>query len=459
MPSPRFQRAEQILRTLINRVVARSNLTDVSDTSSVKHVLSAVARTTDEFYFQLANVLEAFDINTARGDDLDRRAQEIMGLDKRRRGSAKAVGVVVFGRSNTSTLVNVPAGTAAETSDGVAVVTTAPTSIGIGDTESAPVAAIARFAGAAGNIPSGTVIRLPQKPAGVLTVTNPSSFTSGRDKETDDEFRTRIRDYVASLARSTVRALEFAARDVELPSGQRVVFANAVEDIVHRGFVTLYVDDGSGTAETTAAVVGEIVTAGLLGPPADAAVGGELRLFLDNIAIKRGAGFTITSSLRGVLVDTIDFFLDETSGQLHWTPVLSTGEEITADYTRFTGLIAAVQKVINGDPADYTNFPGWKAGGVQVAVLTPGVFQQTVEVGLVLSEGYGYDLVSADVAAALTSYINTLGIGVDVLRAELTATIMGVDGVQNMTMVQPASDVTILDDQIARIVASNIILT
>lgn len=460
MATPRFLRAEQILRNLINRTVARSELTDLTDTSSIKHALSAVARTVDEFYFQLANVLDSFDLDAVAGDDLDRRIEQVMGTSGRRRKATKAAGTLVFGRPTTGTIVTIPIGTAVLTDDGVEVVTTATGTIGSGSTSSAPVAALARIAGASGNIDVGTAVKFSARPVGVVTVTNPASFTSGGDRESDDELRARGRDYIASLARSTARALEFAARSVQLSSGQRVVYARCVTDLLRPAYSDLFIDDGTGAASSSVVVVGENLCAGLTGPPSNSAVGGEVTLFTDQAPILRGVGLTLTSSTRGLLTEGVaaDFVYDETKGRVRFITALATAEVITADYTYLTGLVAEVQRVINGVDGDDA-YPGFKAEGVQVVVRTPGVLLQTIEAGIVVAEGYDFDGTKAAVTTALSDYVNSLSIGEDLLRAELIAVIMGVAGVLNTTLALPAADVAILDDQIARTSSGSIILS
>ena len=450
MPTQQLKRYEQILQGMINALVARSDLSDVSDSSVAKHLLAAPAREIDEFYYQLALVPDRFSIDTAVGDDLDARAAEIQPATLFRRLAAKATGQVTFSRSGTTGTVTIPIGTIVKTADGVEYVTTTVGTINNGFSSSNSVSAIAVEAGAAGNVSPGVIVKFDAKPAGVDSVTNAASFTNGADKESDDEFRARLKAYIRTLARCTPEALEFIAGSVQLDSGKRVVFAHCFEDPIDRGEVIVYVDDGSGTAEEVEVVSGESVIAG--------AVGGEEFLTLDNKPVKRAAGFTITSSTRGVLVEGTDYTLDEASAQLYFDPALTAGEDIEADYTAFTGLIAEVQKVIDGDPADRGNYPGWRAAGVRVRVLTPQILQQVVEAGITFEEGYATQDVLDEVEAAISDYINNLGISGDVIRHELIRVIMSVAGVYNCSLTSPASDVILLDDQLPRITAGNITL-
>lgn len=259
---PRFQpkRHEQIFAQMIARLVARTNLSDVGDTSVWKHVLAACARQDDEQYYQMALLLQLFSIDTATGDDLDERAKDIQPAVIYRVQAVKSTGTVVFYRTGTTGTVVIPIGTKVKTADGRVFTTTTtgtitPTSaalIGghsVGQ-DSGLVSVIADEAGLSGNASSGTVVKFESKPAGVDGVTNLTSFAWGLDKETDDHFRQRLKDFVRGLARCTVQAIEAGVvGQVDEDTGATILFANVVEDIIDRGNVYLYVDDGTGTAE------------------------------------------------------------------------------------------------------------------------------------------------------------------------------------------------------------------
>lgn len=577
------KRQEQILAQMIAKVISRTDLSDVADSSSVKQVLSAAARQDDEIYYQLILLLQLFSIDTATGDDLDQRAAEIQPATIARIQAQKASGSVVFSRAGTTGTVNVPIGTKVKTATGEvfttqAVATITPSSPeqvsghGVGR-DSNSVSVVADVGGASGNVASGTVTKFEGgKPSGVNEVTNLAAFTNGLDRETDDAFRQRIKDFIAGLARCTVQAIEAnVLGQVDPVSERTVTSAKAVEDIEERGEVTLYIDDGSGAIKTTTAIVGENVTQGVgsashqkgivpvtgaelidgetfvlddgtniitfefdddasvvetatlrqvvftsgdsrdtvgaairtainasailatatgdvpvvvthdSGPGntlsisdtvADtdfvvgnisAAVGGETRLFLDNKPIDDTVAISLTSSTRGALTrDTGgggDYFFNPANGQLNFDPALVQGEVITAGYTHFTGLIQFIQKVVDGDLNDRSNFPGLRAAGVRVLVLNPIVLFQSVEAVLTVSDGFTQADVVADVETAVLNYINGLGISGDVIRAELIRRIMSVAGVINVSLVTPASDVILLDDQLPRSSTANLDIT
>jgi uncharacterized phage protein gp47/JayE len=458
---------------MLARVVARSRLKDVSDTSVVKHVLSAAARADDEQYYQMTLLLQLFSIDTATGRDLDERAKDIQPAVIERRQAAKATGSVVFSRTGTSGTVAIPTGTKVKTAGGIIFTTTTTGTISPASPEQIPghgigrdsnlVSVVADQPGTDGNVAAGTMVKLVQKPPGVDEVTNPSAFSQGLDKESDDAFRNRLKRYISSLPRSTTLAIETGViGKQDQATGATILFSKAVEDPINRGFVTLYVDDGTGTAESVHTVTEENVTRGLAGPPPGSAAGGETVLYLDEKPIKDSEPSILTSSTRGVLArDTGtggDYTLNPASGQLVFDPALVTGEIITADYTFFTGLIALAQKIVDGDPDDRETFPGLRAAGVLVVVRVPQVLLQNVEVTVTVKEGFDQAEVQAAARQAIKDYINNLAISGDVIKYELAKRIMSVAGVLDIDLTTPTQNVIILDDQLARTTDTNIIV-
>lgn len=468
------KRQEQILSGMIAKVVARSHLSDVADSAAVKHLLAAVARAMDEAYYQASLLRDLFDMDLAAGEDLDARVAEIQPGVIVRLAAAKSLGNLVFSRAGIIGVTTIPAGTRVRTAAGIYFVTTAVGTItaispeqipghGIGR-DSGLVPAVAEQPGAAGNVVANTVVSFVSKPAGVDEVTNPGAMVLGTDAESDDALRGRAREYIASLARATIGALEFWVLGATTTDGAVIRFAHAVEYPATPGYVDLYVDDGTGSAESSTAVVGEIVTEALGGPlfGGDSAVGGEVTLFLNHPPVKDSIAPVLTSSIRGVLVRDVgaggDYWLNAPTGQVDFSPALVAGEQILASYTYFTGIIALAQKIVDGDPLDPVNYPGVRAAGILVTVGVPQVLVQNIEINITVAEGYTDADVRDEVQAAIVGLINSLGVSGDVLVAEIIAKAMGVRGVLNARMVAPLVDVTLLDDQLARTTPTNVVV-
>lgn len=269
MPKLQIKRREEIFRDIINAAVARTDLSDVTDSSTVKHFAGAVASAVAEVYFEFTRLAALFDFKQAAGDDLDERAKEIFGGTIGRLGPRRAVGKLKFDRQVASgSPVTIPLGTGAKTTAGITVESTETVTIVAAGT-SIEAAATAKDVGIAGNIASGTAVIFVSKPAGVDTVTNSAAFTGGRDRESNDDFRERLLGIVRSLPRSTLQALEFTVLGIADPggSGKTVRFSHLFEDPNVPGTAVLYVDDGAGTARTSAAVVGQSGTGGSLSAP------------------------------------------------------------------------------------------------------------------------------------------------------------------------------------------------
>ena len=465
---PRFtpKRQEQIFADMLPRVVVQGGLTDVTDTNGVKSILNAFARELDEAYYNMGLLLNAFSIDKAEGSDLDARAADIGTLTRRQ--SVAASGTVVFSRTGTAGTVAIAQGAKLTTADGAQTFTT--TAPGTITAETAPSVAghakgqdsvavpiIAQDAGASGNVAAGAITSIVSALEGVSSVINLAATVGGQDVESDDAFRARIRSYVASLPRATIQSLTTAVLGATDPdTGRTISYAAIAEDTQTPGVVTLLVDDGTGQATSTAAVQGERLTQGFAGPPPNTAVGGERRFFLDRRPVHPDEGVTLTSSTRGALVMGTDFHVTPSTGQLLLAQPLTQGEALTADYTCCTGIIALAQRIVEGDPANRAQFPGYRAAGITVNVRTPQVVTTQVDATVTVADGYDPDAISAACISAVTTYVNGLGIGDDIVRASLIAAMMNITGVNNLMLASPAADVPVLDDQIARIAASQV---
>lgn len=460
MPQPTIPQYEQLLSEAISMLVARTGLSDISDTSVAKHLLAICCRQISEQGYQMLLLKDLFSIDRATGEDLDERAKDIQPGTLVRLQASKASGEVVFSRAGTSGSTSIPVGSKVKTAAGVVFTTTVSVTItptspelvaghGIGRDISAAV--IAMEAGSAGNVASGTIIKFEQKPAGVVEVTNLIPTLYGTDLETDDSFRKRLKAWVSSLARSTVLSLETAVLGaIDPDTGAEIKFSKAIEDPVNRGYVALYIDDGQGTAEQIATITGEDMTGG-------GAVGGETVLYLEHKPAT--ASHTLTSSVHGTLIEGSDYVINEATGQVVLATGLDPGETLVADYTYYTGLIALAQKIVDGDPTDRANYPGYRAAGVLVRCLVPQILLQNIEVTLFLADGYDGATVRTQVSEAIKLYINGLSISDDVVLYELVERTMAIPGVKNCSFVRPTGDVVILDDQLARATDANVVVT
>jgi len=448
------------LERMSDRVVARTELTDLEEGGVIHTLLSAFARELDDISFQMVNLQRIWDLDTATGEDLDDRAQDLNPTKLVRQGATGAAGSVVFSRAGTIGTVAIPTGSIVRVPDGgPEYETTLAGSILAGGTDSAVIPILALEAGTDGNVDAGTITQM-NAVTGVETVINGAATLGGQGVETDAQFRTRIKTFLRSLPRGTPDALKFAVLDVEDPDFGRVVSAEVFELTgVDLGVVIIYIDDGAGTVEQTDSNIGapETVVA--------SAAGGEVRLLVDNVPVKEGAAFDV--EINAVpQVQGVDYTLNLALGQITLDPTvfptgLTPADSLIVEYTWYIGLIEVAQKVVDGDPADRTNFPGYRAAGTEVFVRAPTVFQQIVEGAVVVESDFigQADEVRDSVRSAINRYINGLGINGDVILSELIFQAQSVTGVFDISFTTPTGNVVIGDGELARVTDANIDLT
>ena len=111
-----------------------------------------------------------------------------------------------------------------------------------------PVLVRAQLAGAAGNTIENTVTAIVP-PINGVSVNNPDPIRTGQDQETDTEMRLRFASYVRSLARGTVDAILFIARQSARTDDTGAVVESAqlvaLEEQIP-GLVIVYVYNGTG---------------------------------------------------------------------------------------------------------------------------------------------------------------------------------------------------------------------
>ena len=147
--------------------------------------------------------------------------------------------------------------------------------------------------------------------------------------------------------------------------------------------------------------------------------------------------------------DVADYFLNRSNGQIEYTGAgLPAGTQVLANFAYFTGLLEKVQKVLNGDPNDPTNYPGVVAGGVIINVDIPTLRTITVTVSITAQSGFDEDDLADEVAINVAAYVDGLGIGENVIIASIIDVAMDVEGVYNVNVQNPVNDVVILEDEL-----------
>lgn len=157
--------------------------------------------------------------------------------------------------------------------------------------------------------------------------------------------------------------------------------------------------------------------------------------------INSGGSFQLQS-------DSTNYFLNRGTGEVEFNVLLSAGVQVVITYKYYTGLVKTVQTVIDGDLTDPVNFPGIRAAGIVVLVETPVIRRITVRLSITAKSGF----VEADLVPSIRNnvetYISSLGIGGDVIIADIIQQTMNVNGVYNVVVVTPSSDLVILQDEL-----------
>jgi uncharacterized phage protein gp47/JayE len=471
VPIVQLRNRVEILRDMVARVVARSDLVGLTRNSSVFHVLAAAANEDAEQYFQLSRMRTLFSIDSATGSDLDERAAEVQPATIVRRAQLAASGNVVFSRPGVVGEVTIPTGSivAASDADGqIKFRTTSPSAITAGNTDSPAVNVVAVEPGIRGNVPAspttGSINQFVSRIPGATTVANAAAFSNGRDRESDANFRARIKAFIQALSRGTPTALEGFAKNVILTDGRRVLFSKVVEPIVPDGTVVLYIDDGTGGIE-------EFSSEFISSPDTVviSALGGETVFFTTQKPIRDDGSFVL--KINGVTQQRStdfpaapDYYLNPTNGKIELAETayptgLTALDTVTAEYRYYTGLIQETQRVIDGDPATPLTRPGVRAAGRIVYVRPPSVVFQSVTAQISVRSEFDTTAVGVEVAAAIQDYINSLDIGDDVILSEIIERSMAVEGMFDITVSVPTTNQVLLENQVARITSAGISLT
>lgn len=120
-------------------------------------------------------------------------------------------------------------------------------------------------------------------------------------------------------------------------------------------------------------------------------------------------------------------------------------------YRYFTGLAQVTQWTIDGRDDDQTNYPGFRAAGVQVEVIEPVTIPIRVSVDVTTREGVTLGAISNDIKSAISAYVNNLKVGQDVIVSEIVVATKSVSGVFDVQVSTPEANIAIADNELPRI--------
>lgn len=134
-----------------------------------------------------------------------------------------------------------------------------------GETSVAGVNVTAQNPGTSGNVPRGGIKLFTAPPFSAATVTNPLPYSNGKDNETDDELRVRIKRAKASTGLATASVVKGSVIDATSPDEPGSIVSSEI--LNGSNFATLFIDDGTGYEEKSTGVGTEVIV--------DSALGGE----------------------------------------------------------------------------------------------------------------------------------------------------------------------------------------
>jgi uncharacterized phage protein gp47/JayE len=242
---------------------AASGLLDLTVGSVLRAILEANASLALWLQWLIVQVLSTTRLATSAGGDCDSFGADF-GFT--RLLAVAAAGDVTFSRFTPRIAAFIPIGTSVATSDNsqsflVTSDDTNPAFNGSGFTLAAgllsmtvPVAAL--IAGSAGNVQAGAISVLTSAVPGIDTVQNNLALSGGLDAESDQAFRIRFGNYLASLSKATDVAI--GAAITGLQQGLTYQISENVDQTGAQQMGHFVVTVDNGTGEPPAWLLGEV---------------------------------------------------------------------------------------------------------------------------------------------------------------------------------------------------------
>ena len=121
-------------------------------------------------------------------------------------------------------------------------------------------------------------------------------------------------------------------------------------------------------------------------------------------------------------------------GKLNYITDVTTGID---GYLYYTGLLRTVQRIIDGYEPDSLTYPGRRAVGGLIEILPPLIKRIQVSIEVTTKEGVNLNEISNDIKSAVIRYVDSLGVGQDVILSEITVAVMSITGVAAVTFNTP----------------------
>ncbi len=236
-----------------------TQLLDLTVGSTLRAVLEANASIGLWMQWLILQVLRTTRAATSSGSDLDSWMADLTLI---RLSAVQATGIVTFSRYTPTMSALIPAGAMVRTADGAQMYmvstdmsnqswsTASNGYVMAGGVASLDVPVIAQTPGSGGNVQAGTISLLASALPGVDTVNNASALQNGLDPESDDAFRSRFRNFIASRSRATPLAVGYAISGIQQGLDYAIQENTDPTGQPRIGSFVVTVDDGSGSPST-----------------------------------------------------------------------------------------------------------------------------------------------------------------------------------------------------------------
>ena len=391
------KKKEEIAEDILNTIAAERGITDRELGANVRTEVNAIAEEIDGTYYQEWRLERGFYIETATGDELDKKGADF-GLT--RKAAVAAIGSVDITVSGATTI---PAGSlfaapALTTRDEVQFETLS--ALTPGSAGSYSVAVRCTQTGVVGNLAAGQITKIVNPIANVTAVTNPGATTLGAAQEDDDTFRARIRRTIDGLSRCTAAsilsaALDFAPQSLTLAVSMdnSQTYMEVSEDlntvpIATSGTLALnnYTEIVSYTGIDTTTDP-QRITGLTRGVSPSSATTHTAGIQIDEY-VPSGRGREIVNAVVQESPGVVDVYVDDGT---------TTGTS--------SELLALVTSFLQGDGT--TRYEGYKAAGITLNGFSQSLLTVSVTAVIVVETGYSSATVLSDAQTAVTNLLNT----------------------------------------------------
>jgi uncharacterized phage protein gp47/JayE len=176
---------------------------------------------------------------------------------------------------------------------------------------------------------------------------------------------------------------------------------------------------------------------------------------LDDLNLERRAVYSIPAN-RNYKFSDANFTSITHMGKLGYNTDVTTGID---GYLYYTGLLRRVQRIVDGYEPDAQNYPGRRAVGGAIETLPPLIRKIVITINVTTNEGVNLGDISNNIKSVVINYIQTLGVGEDVILSEIIASIMSIKGVGAVTFTSPVPSterITIANNEKATITPDDI---